>query len=184
MQNKFILALLAVCAGITGAIALSATANAQETRPDDTYIEALRECQAKTDPEARLTCFDTTAATIVGASDKGELRIVDSGEVRETRRKLFGFTLPDFGIFGHKAKDGDIQEEEIDAITTTIARARSTSEGYLLTTADGAVWQIDNPPRRLMSPKVGQSLEIRNAALGSFFLRIDGQTGVKGRRIR
>lgn len=172
-------------AGVAVLLASFQPVAAQDEMPEDTYVDALRACQKEADPEARLACFDSAASAIVSGSDKGDLRIVDSKEVRETRRKLFGFTLPDFGIFGHRPKDGDEKAEKIDSLTTTIAKVHSTGpDGYVITTADGAVWRIDNPPRRMMTPKVGQSLEIRNAALTSFFLRIDGRSGVKGYRVR
>ena len=57
------------------------------------------------DNAERLACFDKAVGTIVAASDSDDLRIVDREEVRETRRKLFGFALPDLGIFGRR--DGE-----------------------------------------------------------------------------
>ena len=144
----------------------------------------MRTCQAITDDAERLACFDKAVGTIVAASDSDDLRIVDREEVRETRRKLFGFSLPDLGIFGRREGQGDgAKEDELEVLQTTITSVRPTGNGYILTTAEGAKWQIDNVPRRLLSPKVGQSLEIRNAALSAYFLRINGQGGVKGRRI-
>jgi len=119
---------------------------------------------------------------MLAASDQGELRVVDREEVRQTRRKLFGFSLPDFGIFG--GGDRDAAEEKVESLETTIAKVRASDYGgWVLVTAEGAVWQIDNAPRRLMTPKVGQPLEIRSGALSSYFLRINGQPGVKGRRV-
>lgn len=162
---------------------LAAPAAAQD-RAEDKYLDSLRTCQGITDNAERLACFDKAVGTIVAASDSDDLRIVDREEVRETRRKLFGFSLPDLGIFGRRDGKGDeAKEDELDVLQTTIASVRPTGNGYVLTTAEGAKWQIDSVPRRLLSPKVGQSLEIRNAALSSYFLRINGQGGVKGRRI-
>ena len=127
---------------------------------------------------------DKAVGTIVAASDSDGLRIVDREEVRETRRKLFGFALPDLGIFGRRDGEGhDAREDELEVLQTTITSVRGTGDGYILTTAEGAKWQIDSVPRRLLTPKAGQSLEIRNAALSAYFLRINGQGGVKGRRI-
>lgn len=162
---------------------LAAPASAQD-RAEDKYLDSLRTCQAITDNAERLACFDKAVGTIVAASDSDDLRIVDREEVRETRRKLFGFSLPDLGIFGRRDGQGDdAKEDELEVLQTTITSVRPTGDGYILTTAEGAKWQIDNVPRRLLSPKVGQSLEIRNAALSAYFLRINGQGGVKGRRI-
>jgi hypothetical protein len=172
--------------GTLAALATMLTAPvAAQDKAEDKYLDSLRTCQAITDNAERLACFDKAVGTIVAASDSDDLRIVDREEVRETRRKLFGFSLPDLGIFGRsKGADRDAPEEEgLDVLQTTITSVRPTGTGYILTTAEGAKWQIDNVPRRLLSPKPGQSLEIRSAALSAYFLRINGQGGVKGRRV-
>ena len=86
----------------------SATAFAQDEGSDqDAYIANLRACQAITDPTLRLTCYDQAVGEVVTASDEGDVRIVDREDVKKTRRNLFGFSLPDLGIFG-----GDDDEEE------------------------------------------------------------------------
>jgi len=167
------------------AMIASAPLAAADDKGESAYIKALRECQAKTDAAARLACYDTAVGTMLSASSDGEVRVVDKEEVRETRRKLFGFSLPDFGIFGGKNDKGDdAKDEQPEALQTTITGVRAVKGQYVITTAEGAVWQLDEQPARLMSPKVGQPLEIRAGAFGSYFLRINGQSGVKGRRIR
>lgn len=149
---------------------------------DNAYLAALKACQVETIDAARLSCFDKAAATILAASEQGDLRMVDREEVRQTRRKLFGFSLPTFGIFGGGDKTDD--QPAIESLETTIAKVRASDYGgWTLVTAEGAVWQIDNAPARLMTPKVGQSLEIKAGALSSYFLRINGQPGVKGKRV-
>lgn len=158
---------------------------AQDDRGESSYVTALRGCQSKTDPVERLACYDTAVAAVVAASTEGEVRVVDREEVRETRRKLFGFTLPDLSIFGGKSdKEDPEQAEEFSTLLTTITGVRAGGNTYVLITAEGAEWQLDEIPARLMRPKVGKSLEIRKGALSSYFLRIDGQKGVKGRRVR
>lgn len=158
---------------------------AQDTKSESSYIKSLRECQAKTDPAARLACYDSAVAAVVEATSEGELRVVDREEVRQTRRKLFGFSLPDFGIFsGKDDKDDSAEAEEFTSLQTTISGVRSVNGKYVLVTAEGAQWQLDETPARLMRPKVGQPLEIKAGALGSYFLRINEQKGVKGRRVQ
>ena len=160
---------------------------AADEKPESSYVTALRECQGKTDPAERLACYDTAVASMVAASSEGEVRVVDRAEVRETRRKLFGFALPDLGIFGgrgDKDKADEEEEEEFTTLNTTITGVRTSSGSYVLVTAEGAQWQLDEMPARLMKPKVGQTLEIKKGALSSYFLRINGQKGVKGRRVQ
>lgn len=175
----------AVLAALTATAPLAA-ADEKGEKSESAYITALRECQAKSDPAERLACYDAAVGKVVAASSEGEVRVVDRAEVRETRRKLFGFALPDFGIFGGKRdKDDPEQADEFTSLTTTIAGVRAERGGaYVITTAEGAQWQIDQLPARLMTPKVGQPLEIRAGSLSSYFLRIDGQKGIKGQRVR
>lgn len=174
-------AMLAVPAAMFSAAPVAAA----NEKPESAYIKGLRECQAKTDPAQRLACYDSAVAAMVSASSEGEVRVVDREEVRATRRKLFGFALPDLGIFGGASdKDDPAQAEEFAALQTTITGVRTVNGKLVVTTTEGAQWQIDELPARLMKPKVGQSLEIKAGALGSYFLRINGQAGVKGRRVQ
>jgi hypothetical protein len=169
-----------------GLAALAATPlAAADEKTESAYITSLRDCQAKTDPAERLACYDNAVAAMVAASSEGEVRVVDREEVRQTRRKLFGFSLPDLGIFGGKGdKDDPETAAEFTTLQTTITGVRAVSGKYVLTTEEGAQWQLDEMPSRLMKPKVGQPLEIKAGALSSYFLRINGQAGVKGRRVQ
>ena len=157
---------------------------ADDEKGESSYIAGLRACQAKTDPAERLACYDAAVGAMVSASAGGEVRVVDREAVRETRRKLFGFTLPDLGIFGKSDKEDPEQAEEFTTLQTTIASVRPIKGSLIMVTAEGAEWQLDELPNRLMRPKPGDTLEIRKGALSSYVLRIDGQKGVKGRRVR
>ena len=53
----------------------------------------------------------------------------------------------------------------------------------LITIAEGSKWQMSNVPMRLRTPREGDAVVFKKAALGSYFIRIAGQNGVKGRRI-
>lgn len=157
---------------------------AQDSKAESSYVTALRACQPKSDPAERLACYDAAVASIVVASTEGEVRVVDREDVRQTRRKLFGFALPDLGIFGKSDQDDAEQAKEFTALETTITGVRAAKGTYILITEEGAEWQLDELPARLMRPKPGQPLEIRSGAFSSYFLRIDGQKGVKGRRVK
>lgn len=156
---------------------LCSPAAAQE-KDDDVQLAPLRECQAITDNEARLACYDREVAAVVAASDSGDIQVVDKEDIRETRRGLFGFSLPKTGIFG----GGDDEDDEV--MTSQITGVRTVGrEGYQITIAEGSVWQINDPPRRFR-PKVGDEVELERAAMGSFWFRLNGQNGVKSRRVR
>lgn len=143
------------------------------------YLEGLKACQQITDDAVRLACFDSAVGNIVTASDAGDVQVVDREDVRETRRSLFGFSIPDLGIFG-----GD-DEDEDELFETTIESVRYVGRSQVrFTTAEGAVWEMNNVPRRLRQIRAGDRVVFKDAALGTFFVRINGQTGVKGRRIQ
>ena len=170
---------IAICAGaaLTYLPAPAAAQKGEQTDP----LDPLRACQAQSDPAARLACYDAAVAGIVAASDQGELRIVDAEAVRETRRGLFGFSLPDFGLFG----GDDDKKEELDLLESTVTSVRYlTPNSFVFRIAEGeALWQVSDAPRRLLRVESGNPVVIERAALGSYFIRFDGQNGVKGRRV-
>ncbi len=151
---------------------------AQAQEAQDIPLQALRSCQAITSGAERLTCFDRAAADLLQATEAGELRVVDREEIRETRRGLFGFSLPKLGLFANEEKDGLDQ-----SLTSTITEVRRVGrEGYLVTIAEGSRWRVNDAPARFR-PEAGDAIELEKAALGSFWLRVNGATGVKGSRV-
>lgn len=177
----------AICASLI--VALTATVvvmpvTAQDGAQSNDPLGPLRACQAISVDTERLKCFDTVSRSLLNAAEDGDLSVVNREEVRKTRRKLFGFTLPDLGIFGRsdKAREKD-KLEEIEVLSTTVASSRRSQDGIEVTTAEGAIWLIPSPPRRLMTPRPGQSVELTKGSLSSYFIRINGQGGVKARRI-
>ncbi|MXO74905.1 hypothetical protein GRI40_06680 [Altererythrobacter aerius] len=158
---------------------LASSASAQDAGASTDHLAALRACQGQQDPAARLACYDAAVPVVVAATDKGELRIVDQAEIKRTRRGLFGFALPDLGIFG-----GDDDAPDMEMLETTITGVRYTqSDTFLFKTKEGATWQVANAPARLAEAKAGDTVVLKKASLGSYFIRINGQIGVKGKRV-
>ena len=152
------------------ALALAVQAHAQPTPPQEFPLgRALSECRAQTDPAPRLACYDAAAARLEAAERVGDVVVVDREQARAARRQAFGFQLPSLSIFDRAVP------EKIDRVGVTIARASQDGDGrWVLHTTDGQVWrQIDT--RSLPKPASGSVAEIRTAALGSFFIRIDGR---------
>ena len=171
-----------IIAGIAGgfcaimAAPLSAQDDASSAQPD--YVENLKACQTLTDDMARLACFDSAVGAILAANEAGDVQVIDKEDVRETRRSLFGFSLPNIGLFG----GGDDEEET--RFETTIASVRYIGRNSArFTTSEGAVWELNNIPARLRTIKAGDTVVFKKASLGYFFVRIAGQTGIKGRRV-
>ena len=160
------------------------SAGAQTTPPAPDYMGDLKACRAIADDRERLACYDAKIGTIVAATEAGDVRIVDREDVRRTKRQLFGFSVPNVGVLAGDDKDDDKAGDTDELFSTTIASARALPKGgWRFTTAEGAVWEINNPPRRLAPIKPGDPVVFKKASLGYYFVRIAGQIGVKGRRV-
>lgn len=171
-----------LAAFLTAAPALSQDAAGAGTN----QVEALRACRAITGDAQRLACFDRAAGEVLAAADKGDIRLVTRGDIEQTKRGLFGFSLPKLNIFGG-GRDDDEKDaiEPLDMLESTVTAARQIDRTtYVFTIADGgATWQIKDAQTRFIPPKRGDKVVFKRAALGSYFIRINGQIGVKGKRI-
>lgn len=162
-----------VCIGASALLLLPAAA---QTRDEANRLEQLRACAQIANNSERLACFDREAAAVLGALEAGDFQVLERREIERTRRSLFGFTLPKLDIFG--------SDEAPDTLETTITGVRALGpDAWAIQVAEGSVWQITNAPSRLRAPKAGDIVVIKKAALGSFFIRVAGQLGVKGRRM-
>lgn len=159
-----------------------ATAGEPRKAGESVHLDALLACRAESDPTARLACFDQATSQMSAAIEKGDMRVVDREDVRKARRSLFGFALPTLNIFGKGDRDED-KAEELEKVDTTVASVTRRGSSMFVKTAEGAMWEVYDVPRRLMTPKAGESLEIRKGALTAYFLRFGKQPGVKGRRV-
>ena len=176
------------CGAVVGGMLLASggSLGAQDGPPADDptaradIVGELKTCQRLPDDSERLACFDRTVSTLVAANEAGDVRLVDREDVRRTRRQLFGFSVPDIDILKGDEKD----REATDTLTTTITNVRYRPRGRAeFTTAEGARWEIFKVPTRLADIEPGDKVEFKKAAMGTFFIRINGQMGVKGKRV-
>ncbi|MFM5931070.1 MAG: hypothetical protein ACKOPQ_09200 [Novosphingobium sp.] len=141
------------------------------TAPPPAY-KAVLDCRAQSDSAARLACFDKAVGAMAAASDKKDLVVIDRATIRETKRGLFGISLPKIKIFGGN------DDEEVNQIESTLTAAYSSNDGMsIFVLANGSRWkQTDG---RYTYPKAGQKIVVKRAALGSFMANVDGQPGVR-----
>jgi len=141
-------------------------------------LKAVVDCRAIADNAARLACYDTAAGRLDEAEAKGDLIVMDREQTRQARREAFGFSLPSLDIFNR----GEAPETAGRA-SFTVERAWRSPEGKWVVELDtGAVWrQIDENSIR-KRPEKGSTVEIRTAALGSYFMKIDGQLAMRAHR--
>ncbi|WFL78059.1 hypothetical protein P7228_03035 [Altererythrobacter arenosus] len=169
---------------VLGAVQIALPVAAEErdlpevASPD--VVEKLFQCRTIEDPTDRLACFDRQVAEVYQAKESKDLVIADREQMRETRKGLFGFSLPKIGLFG----GGDDKEDEIKEISSQLARVGRASNGRLtFTVAGGARWiQTDNVPV-LGEPKEGDEVTIESAALGSYMAKIGKRRPFRVRRV-
>lgn len=152
-------------------------------------FESVVACRTIDEPVQRLACFDRSVEALQAAADKRDIVVVDRADVQKARRSLFGFNLPSLKIFGgddSRTTKGEraLVEEEEQEISSTVTSAQLDRDGFwTVVLADGAVWQQTDGVVALR-PRAGTVVAIRRAALGSYFMRIGKQAGVKARRER
>lgn len=136
-------------------------------------------CRAIADSAARLACYDRAATALEQAVTANQLVVMDKEEVRETRRSLFGFSLPKVRLFG----SGD-DKEEMKQIDTSVTSVRHDIDGRMVFgTTEGATWhQIDDRPT--FGVKHGTKVTISVASLGSYFAKFERGVPIRVRRDR
>jgi len=157
---------------------LAAAAMAEKPPTRAPVVQSVLDCRKLQDTTQRLACYDKAVDSMAQAEDKGDLVTVDREQRRVIRRQAFGLTLPSLSLFDRGEKP-----EEINRITATVKSAsQDPYKRWIIVLDDGAVWRqiedgdVDRPPHH------GSAVAIRRAALGSFFMNIDGQIAIRVRR--
>ena len=171
------LVMAVAAAALVAPAALPAQKAKPQQRPE--AFEALVRCRALTDDSARLQCFDAAAATLQQQAESRELVVVDSKQIQETKRGLFGLDIPNLNPFG----GGGEAVDEIKSIESVVRSAMQDGDGrWVLTLEDGSTWaQTDSYPLAV-NPKRGHKVKVVKASMGSYMMRVNGQPGVRARR--
>ena len=120
-----------------------------------------------------------TPALVGEAVAKRDLVVFDRESVRKTKRGLFGFGIPNLGIFGDD--DNEVEIKQIDG--EIVSTAFNADGGYIFRLADGSRWtQMDGKPIAL-PPQSGDKVVVKKGALGSYIMSVARQPGVKVKRI-
>ncbi len=153
-------------------------AQAVESPKRAPVMQEVLDCRAVADNTQRLACFDKAVGTLAQADQTGDLITIDREQRRTVRRQAFGLSLPSLSMFDRGEK-----VEENDHIAVTVSHAERNNAGkWVVVLDDGAVWrQIDSEPLDA-SPKAGQKAVIRRAALGSFMLKLAGESSIRVHR--
>lgn len=141
-------------------------------------LQKLTDCRKVAESAARLACYDAAAAEIETAEAKGDIVVVDREQARAVRRQAFGFSMPSLTLFerGEKA-------EEVDTVTAKVASASVNGAGkWVIELEGGAIWVQIDANEVPLTPKAGDAVRIRRAALGSYLMSVKNQRAFRARR--
>lgn len=144
-------------------------------------IDQIARCRAVADGTKRLACYDAAADTLETARKNKDLVVLDRTEVQATRRSLFGFPLPKIRLFG-----GGDGEDGADAVKQLDGKVRGVTAAalnrWVFQLEDGTRW-ITTENDEGYPPRVGETVVIRRAALGSYAASFNKRRSLKARRI-
>jgi hypothetical protein len=127
----------------------------------------------------RLACYDRNVAALEVAEQNKQVYVADKEEVKKSRRGLFGFSIRDLGLFG----GDDSDDVKIDSIEATIRSVREVDGKFMFTLDDGAAWAQTEVGYIGLTPKPGQKIVIKRAAMGSYIGKVEDARAFRMKRI-
>lgn len=139
---------------------------APQVQPEDRVtLTILRECAKIADITARASCYDRNIG-------------VEVAQPANTPPTGFGANQLPRPAAEHAARR--------EQLTVTLAAATQRAPGiWLMTLDDGTQWEfVDAVPLSYDPPRKGQVAQISAASMGSYIFRLQGQQGVRTRRVK
>lgn len=162
---------------IAGLCATTAHAAESTVNRPKVYSDIVA-CRALADAAARLACFDAATKSLEEATENRQIVMLDQGEVRKTKRSLFGFSLPQIPFFGESEEE---QAEGFAEIEGELANVQALQYGkYQFTVQDAGTWQTTQGISKIL--KNGTKFRLKRGALGSYMLVL-GNTGIRVKRV-
>ena len=171
----------AVMGGVSGLVILVVLAGPALSAPkapaQAPIVQTVINCRKVEDAAQRLACYDTAVDDMAQAQAKGDLVTTDRQQRQAIHRQAFGLNLPSLSVLYGDDKEG------VDRLTAKIASGRVDANGrWIIVLDDGAVWRQIDDNALIHPPHAGSTAEIRHAALGSFFMNVDGQLAIRVHR--
>jgi hypothetical protein len=164
-------------AALIGGASSSHAAEPAHSRPE--VLQKLFDCRQIAEVGARAACYDAQLDAFSAAERDRRVVVVDQTEVRRTRRQLFGFPLPNVGLFSPSKGE---KAEELTRMETTLIAVSRMNNALLLTLKDGGRWVQSDSEMLATDPKAGDPIVIRKAAMGSYFANIGKRPAIRVRR--
>jgi hypothetical protein len=164
--------------------------------PAQDIPQGLRACATEADDAVRLKCYDSevrrlpasTASTQAGSSQAGSKRAGSAQSAPPVAAQPVMTPEQAFGYSGAIAREGvdrrNEQRNTLDRIEVAVTKVEKKPLGeFVLTLENGQVW-AQKSPEPGMRPKVGDTVTIRRASLGSFLLTASNGRSTQVSRVR
>lgn len=173
-----------LASAVAGVLMSGGAVAAPKLQPRPEIFTNLLQCRGIADNAERLACFDRQVGEMDVAAQRDEVVVLDKSELKKTRKTLFGFSFPKLPFLGGGDDDDQAREEGFSHIETTIGSLRALGyDKWQIGLEDGAQWMTTEAITG-SAPKVGQKIEIRRAAMGSFLGKVNGGRAVRMKRVR
>lgn len=161
-----------------GLIALAAAGATLGAAPaGKTALDEFLACRATSVDATRLSCFDAAGAKLAEAQKKKDIFVVDREQIRETKRRLFGFSLPNLEVLGDRS-------EPLATLEATLTSAQPGGDGAMTFVLDnGSHWHQQDDATLGFRLKPGGKVVVRRGALGAYYLSVDGHPSVRVQRV-
>lgn len=172
MRNSY-LAIPTVLSLAILAITLPAGAKDKDPEaPPQSYNE-LQACRTIIDEKARLDCFDAASAKIAREVDAKELVMLDRTAVKNTKKSLFGFSIPDVDFL--KDEEGKFEFTKLETAITSASSAGRRKWQFRIT--EGSLWRTTEASD--IEFKKGQKVVISKGSLGGYFVKVGSARSVR-----
>lgn len=157
----------------------------EDVKPATT--NAVYACAEINNDDKRLACYDSAVGRLKAAEEAGDVTTISRQDVETVQREAFGFSLPSLPRLAMPRLGGDTDKTvKIEEITAGVQNIReSRVNGLRVTLDNGQVWQQTDNRRVNYSKRKGvDEAVIKQAAFGSFMMKLDGGVAFRVKRVQ
>jgi hypothetical protein len=155
---------------------LAAPAQAAKPPPLPPEVSGVIACIGMADPAARLACMDKAAAALQAAAGAGDVVVLNRDKIRKAQRE-------NFGLAEQVQPEGTPPAPDKATFEVVSADLGGDHHWYLVL-RDGGRWRVNDEEFFSRQPKAGLKAEVTKGVLGSYFISIEGQPGVRATRLK
>lgn len=171
-RPKIVAAVALAAALVVQACPAQARDKDKAAEPLPPVFQAVVECRALTGDAERLACYDRNVGAMAAAREKQDLVVADRATITETKRGLFGFSLPRLKLFG------TTEGEDVNQIETTLSAVRKAADGFaVFVLADGARWKQTEGALSFAEP--GDKIRIRRGAMNGYLAKVADEATIR-----